>query len=68
MGGESEFYDRSRDPGERDPGGVEGQDRERLRRALESFTERASQQATSPRTQALDAIDEEQLKALGYLE
>lgn len=68
VGGEREFYDRSRDSGETDPGGVEEPDRERLRRALESFAKRASQQAGRRRTQALDATDQEQLKALGYLE
>ncbi len=67
VGGEREFYDRGRDPGETDPGGVERQDRERLRRALESFVERAAQQGAPRRTQPLDATDEEQLKALGYL-
>ncbi len=68
VAGESEFYDRSRDPGETDPEGVEQQDRERLRRALESFTKRASQRAAPRRTQPLDATDQEQLRALGYLE
>ena len=67
VGGEREFYDRGRDPGETDPGGVERQDRERLRRALESFVERAARQGAPRRTQPLDATDEEQLKALGYL-
>ena len=47
---------------------MEQQDRERLRRALESFTERASQRAGPRRTQPLDATDQEQLRALGYLE
>jgi arylsulfatase A-like enzyme len=68
VGGESEFYDRSLDPGESDPGGVEVQDRERLQRALESFAKHASQSAGQGRSQPLDSTDQEQLRALGYLE
>jgi arylsulfatase A-like enzyme len=68
LDGREEFYDLSRDPGERDTEGLSAAEREALQRELASVVERLGAHTASRPAEELDEETRRHLEALGYLE
>jgi choline-sulfatase len=64
--GHEQFYDLLRDPGERDPEGLDGDARAVLVRALEATRARAQRDVGTAEQRQIDDATRERLRALGY--
>ncbi|HJQ83765.1 MAG TPA: sulfatase/phosphatase domain-containing protein, partial [Candidatus Binatia bacterium] len=66
VNGEREFYRLDRDPGEKDPAGLDAPERRRLEARLEAVRLAAERDRAPAEAQPLDAATRERLRALGY--
>lgn len=65
--GQEQFYDLARDPGERDPEGLDTTARAALRQALDGLRARAGHDVGTAQRRELDEATRERLRALGYV-
>ena len=65
--GREEFYDLARDPGEREPNGLDATARTALRQTLDVFRGQAGRDVSGARERDVDQTTQERLRALGYV-